>query len=504
LSEPNSATPDRATLIATLTDLPSDADLDRLAVEADVLEMRADLLGDLPAEFLRARFPGRLLYTLRSRNEGGAGESAPDKRRKRIAEASAGYDLVDLESERDVAAGLLTAISPERRILSWHGGPTPLPGLQARLERMLGSPAFLYKLIPAAIQPGDAFAPLQLLAEVGRRDVAAFASGLPGVWTRLVAPRLGAPVVYGSAGETPAAPGQLSISKLRGDYGLPDLPPVQALFGIVGNPVFHSLSPRLHNGCYRALGLPALYLPFHVDGFGDFWLDVVEGAAFEEIGLPLRGLSVTAPHKEAALAVAGASSPLAERIGAANTLIFRDGVWEAESTDPEGVVLPIRARGIEVRGKSAAVIGSGGAGRSAAVGLAAAGARVILVNRNETRGRLAASELHLAFAPLEGFDPSGFDILIQATSLGRKDDEALPFAVERIRPGAVVVDLVYRAETLEPTPLLAAAITQGAVAIDGREVLLSQALGQFRGMTGREMPVDLARELLLGAGTLPT
>ncbi len=491
----------RATLIATLTHLPSDAELDRLAARADVLEMRADLMGDLPAERLRARFPGRLLYTLRSRTEGGAGESSPDKRRKRIAEASAGYDLVDLESERDLAAGLLSAISPERRILSWHGGPTPLPGLEARLERMLGAPAFLYKLVPAAQQPGDAFAPLQLLVHAGRRDVAAFASGLPGVWTRLVAPRLGAPVVYGSAGETPAAPGQLSIAKLCRDYGLPALPPIEALFGIVGNPVFHSLSPRLHNGCYRALGLPALYLPFHVDGFGDFWLDVVEGAAFEEIGLPLRGLSVTAPHKEAALAVAGASSPLAERIGAANTLILDDGVWTAESTDPEGVVLPIRARGCEVSGKTAAVVGAGGAGRSAAVGLAAAGARVTLVNRNEPKGRAAAAELHLAFAPLEGFDPSGFDILVQATSLGRNDDEPMPFSVERIQPGALVVDLVYRAETLEPTPLLAAAVARGALAIDGREVLLSQAFGQFRGMTGREMPIDLARELLGGAAS---
>ncbi|HEV7667352.1 MAG TPA: type I 3-dehydroquinate dehydratase [Thermoanaerobaculia bacterium] len=486
----------RATLIATLTNLPSDADLDRLAAQADVLEMRADLLGDLPAERLRARFPGRLLYTLRSRNEGGAGESSPDKRRKRIAEASAGYDLVDLEAERDLSAGLLSAISPERRILSWHGGSTPLPGLEARLERMLGAPAFLYKLVPAAQQPGDAFAPLQLLKDAGRRDVVAFASGLPGVWTRLVAPRLGAPIVYGSAGETPAAPGQLSIAKLRGDYGLPDLPPLESLFGIVGNPVFHSLSPRLHNGCYRALGVPALYLPFHVDGFGDFWLEVVEGGAFEELGLPLRGLSVTAPHKEAALAVAGASSPLAERIGAANTLTLRDGVWEAESTDPEGVVLPIRTRGVEVSGKLAAVVGAGGAGRSAAVGLKAAGAHVTLVNRNEAKGRLAAAELHLAFAQLEGFDPSEFDILIQATSLGREDDEPLPFAVDRIRPGTVVVDLVYRAETVEPTPLLAAAIAQGVLAIDGREVLLSQALGQFRSMTGREMPVELARELL--------
>lgn len=97
------------------------------------------------------------------------------------------------------------------------------------------------------------------------------------------------------------------------------MPPIQALFGIVGNPVFHSLSPSMDNSCYRELGLPALYLPFHVDSLRRF-LAGVEGAAFEEIDSPLRGLSVTAPHKETAVAVAGASSPLAERNGAANTL----------------------------------------------------------------------------------------------------------------------------------------------------------------------------------------
>ncbi|HXU46953.1 MAG TPA: type I 3-dehydroquinate dehydratase [Thermoanaerobaculia bacterium] len=487
---------ERAILIATLTAAPGDANLDRLAREADVLEVRGDLVGDLSPAALRERFPGRLLYTLRSRAEGGGGENSPERRRRRLIEAAAGYDLIDLEADRDLTPEVLRSVPAEKRVVSWHGGPTALEDLKACLGRMLETPAFLYKLIPAAIQPGDAFAPLLLLAGAGRGDVAAFASGLPGVWTRLVAPRLGARFVYGAAGEVPGAPGQLSIAKLRADYGLPELPPVEALYGIVGNPVLHSLSPRLHNGCYRALGIPALYLPFHVDSFGDFWLEVVEGTAFAEIGLPLRGLSVTAPHKEAALAVAGAESPLAGRIGAANTLVLEGDVWEAESTDPEGIVLPIRARGFEVAGQKAAVVGAGGAGRSAAVGLAAAGARVTLVNRSEERGRLAAEDLRLPFLPIESFDAGAFDILIQATALGRSPGDPPPFDIASVRPGAIVVDLVYLAGSPGPTPLLAAAAARGAVPIDGREVLLSQALGQFRRMTGREMPVELARDLL--------
>src|SRR4030095_3950665 len=126
-----------------------------------------------------------------------------------------------------------------------------------------------------------------------------------------------------------------------------DLPPASVLAGLAGNPVGHSLSPRLHNAAYRALGLPRLYLPFHVESFGDFWLEVVESGSLDVLGLPLTGLSVTAPFKEAALAMAGASSPLAERVQSANTLLLNDGVWEAETTDPEGVVQTLLARGID-------------------------------------------------------------------------------------------------------------------------------------------------------------
>ena len=247
--------------------------------------------------------------------------------------------------------------------------------------------------MPTAAQPGDEIPALLLLASLGRRDVAAFAAGPAGAWTRLVAPRLGAPVVYGALGEVPGAPGQISIERLRRDYGLPELPRIEALFGIVGNPVTHSLSPRIHNTAYRALGIPAVYLPFHAASFGDFWLEVMENGALEAIGLPVRGLSVTAPFKESALAVCGAESPLVDLIGAANTLVWNQGVWEAEATDPDGVVLPLRDRGLDLERMAAAVVGAGGAGRSAAAGLARAGARVTMFNRDPERGRSSADHL---------------------------------------------------------------------------------------------------------------
>ncbi len=330
----------------------------------------------------------------------------------------------------------------------------------------------------------------------------AFASGDGGFWTRILAPRLGAPVVYGSASARAAAPGQPTVAQLRQDYGFPDLPPIRQLFGLVGWPALRSLSPRLHNAAYRALGLPAVYVPFDVEQFGDFWLELVESDAIAGLGLELAGLSITTPHKEVAFAVAGATSPLSERLQAVNTLTPRRGVWEGESTDAYGVVEALRARGVEPRGRRIAVIGCGGAGRAAALGLAVAGATVVLANRGPERGMAAARSLGLPFVPLAelveepvgGAPPAGgFEVYVHATLLGRRNADELPLPVARLAPGAVVVDLVYGEA---PTPLVAEARRRGLVAIDGREVLLYQAIPQFRSMTGQDLPVAIARQVL--------
>ena len=491
----------QATLVATLVQRPSPEASEIVAVAgtASWLEVRGDLVGDLEPGPLREHFPGKLLYTLRSVAEGGSFNGPPEQRAERLlGAAAAGYDLVDLEADRDLVPEILAAVAPERRVLSWHGGPTLEPELRRRFLTMAETPAALYKLIPEARQPGQALEPLFLLDRLRRRDLVSFAVGEQGSWTRLVAPYLGAPVVYGSLTETPGAPGQWSIARLIRDFGLPDLPAVERLYGIVGNPVGHSLSPRLHNAAYRALGLPALYLPFEPEALGDFWLEVVESEILPGAGLPVRGLSVTAPFKRVALALAGAASPLAETVGAANTLVWRDEVWEGETTDPDGVVEPLRRHGIELEGAAVAVLGCGGAGRAAAAGLAHAGARVTLVNRGVERGRQTAQDLHLPFEPLATWQPAGSAIVVHATSLGREDDEPLPLDPASLDRHAVVVDLVYREG---PTPLIRAAAERGLVTVDGREVLLFQAVSQFRLMTGHVLPLDVARSVLGLAGT---
>lgn len=485
--------PRRATLVATLTRPPAAGELAALPPGVDWLEVRADLTGELDPAELRRDFPGKLLYTLRSAAERGAYGGGAVERRQRLRRAVETYDLVDLEGDRDLVAEVLEVVPPERRLVSWHGAPEPLVDLEHRLAHLRKTPAALYKLVVFAQQPAEALRPLELLCLERHDDLVAFAAGAVGTWTRLVAAYLGAPWIYGSAGADPAAPGQLPVSRLVEDYGLPELRPISALCGVVGLPALHSLSPRLHNAGFRALALPFLYVPFEAPNLGDFWLEVVEDTLLPDCGMPLKGLSVTTPFKASAVAVAGALSPIAERLSVANTLVFRDGVWEGDSTDGEGVLLALGWHGVPIAGARVAVVGAGGAGRVAALALALAGASVTLVNRDEERGGAVAAGLALPFEPLAAFTPAGFDVIVQATALGRSAADALPFPVDELGPGVVVVELVYGAE---PTPLARAARAAGAAVIDGREVLLGQALGQFRRMTGHELPLAVGRRAL--------
>lgn len=490
----------RAYVVASLTRHPASETSVPDEASAWALEWRADLLGEPSPDDVVTSHGRASIYTLRSASEGGRGPDAPLERAKRLALAAKSHDLVDLEAERDLDPALLDQIAPEQRIVSWHGPAASSVELRSRFEAMAEAPARWYKLVPAADRPSDGLEPLALLEALGRDDVIAFASGEAGTWTRLLAPRLGAPVVFAQAQAEPAAPGQLTLAALRDDYGLPDLPPVSKLFGIAGRPVLHSLSPRLHNLMFRAQGLDRLYVPFHVPAFGDFWLDLVESGRLDALGFELCGLSVTAPFKEIAVAVAGAVSPRAERIGAANSLAKRGEVWEADSTDPDGVVAPLLARGVPVHDLRAAVVGAGGAGRAALEGLLDEGAEVTLTNRSRTRGRKVAAELGVEFVALAEFEPDRYDLLVNATPLG-VDEADLPFDLSRLGRSAVVVDLVYLHDG--ETALTRALRDSGRLVVDGREVLLYQAVSQFEWMNGRKFDLDAARAAL-GLGPLRT
>lgn len=485
----------RINIIATLTSPPSQdgAEIGALPVEVEWLEVCADFTGDLDPDWLRDRFAGRLLYTLRSRDEGGNFEGPPDQRHERLKRAARFFDLVELEAERDLSPDLLAQIPAEKRLISWHGTAASLPDLEDRFARLSSVPARFYKLAMKAAKCGDELIPLSLLGRLHRSDTVAYADGPLGFWTRLIAPRLGAPLVYGLVtNDGTAAAAEPTVDKLIEDYGLPHVESVEAIYGIVGSQVFKSLSPRLHNAAYRGLKHPALFVPFRAESFKEFWDEVAESEVLKSLNMPVKGLTVTSPHKEAALLTTRKVSPMSQRAESVNILVRDNGSWSADTTDPEVVFMAGRERKVRMKQRRAAVIGCGGAGRAIATALDQSGAGVTLVNRGPERGHYAARLLDLPYTPLQEFSARGYDIVVNATPVGR-DDGASPFHVETLDRDSVVIDLVYG---FEPTPLVAGALALDRVAVDGREVLLTQVLRQFQMMTGREKPVHLMREKL--------
>jgi 3-dehydroquinate dehydratase/shikimate dehydrogenase len=209
--------------------------------------------------------------------------------------------------------------------------------------------------------------------------------------------------------------------------------------------------------------------------------------------MPINGMTVSSPHKEQAVLTAKIVSGMARKAEAANILVRNNGWWSADTTDPDVVYKANEDRIVQVKEKRAAVIGCGGAGRAIAAALVASGAGVTLINRGAERGEHASSLLGLPYIPLREFDAEGYDIVVNATPVGRDTDE-VPFELEHLDDDAVVIDLVYGSR---PTPLVGTTRARHQIVIDGRDVLVTQVCKQFQLMTGKEMSTTLARKVLL-------
>jgi 3-dehydroquinate dehydratase/shikimate dehydrogenase len=431
------------------------------------------------------------MYSLGTGGQAVGDRMVPDRADRLVAAATEGYDLVELDAQRDICAGVLAAIPPEQRLICWRGTTTGAADLLTRFHRLSAIEAHAYLLIVDARTASDGLAPLLFLRTAGRRNVTAYADGEVGLWSRILAALLGAGLVFaGSVGGGPEFSNGPGAERLIDDFGLASLPAVDRICGIVGAGAMRSLSPRLHNAAYRALGYPGLFLPFRVDEFAEFWREIVETRALEQVGLRMQGFTVASPNKEAAATMMPAAGRASRRSASANLVFRRGSAWAATTTDPTGVLDNLDRR--KIPGRHAAVIGCGGSGRAIAHALTRAGAFVTLVNRCRERGEQASRLLGLPFVPLSEFSAQGHDLIVNATPVGTRGD-ALPISLRSACRDAIVVDLVY---TQAATPLVESARAIGLRVVDGREVLLAQVERQFTRMTGLPPPPGLVAERL--------
>ena len=252
------------------------------------------------------------------------------------------------------------------------------------------------------------------------------------------------------------------------------------------------LGRSVHEAGYRALGLPFTYVPFEVRDLA--------GALVGMRALGIRGFGVSQPFKERVMPLLDAIDPVAESIGAVNTIVNDDSRLVGHNTDWLGATRALEAAR-QLAGSRVLLLGAGGAARAIAFGLRERGADVVIANRDRGKAAGLASTTGARDAGLDEARRAGdYDVLVNATSVGQSDSAATSLVPEEaIRRGQVVLNVVYK--PLD-TPLVVAARRRGAVVLDGSTMLLHQAAAQFELYTGRAAPLtamQAALEQALGA-----
>ncbi len=308
--------------------------------------------------------------------------------------------------------------------------------------------------------------------------------GLP---ARILALREGSALAYAPVGEA-TAPGQVSLHEMKTLYRAHELTRRTRVYGVIGDPIGHSLSPLLHNTGFVARKIDAVDLPFLVKDLRDFLKAVPE--------LGVRGFSVTLPHKQAILKHLQECEPLAAEIGAVNTVIVRrDGSLYGCNTDYVGVLRALEKK-LPIANSRVLIFGAGGSARAAAVALAHAGAAVAICARRERAAQELARAVHGEVVPRRALRQERFDAILNATPVGMHPRGGVSPLAPRELHCRVVMDLIYRPRR---TQLLKLAGQKGIATVSGVEMFLAQGAAQWEIWTGQRAPETAMRRAVLAA-----
>jgi 3-dehydroquinate dehydratase/shikimate dehydrogenase len=437
------------------------------ATSADMVEVRLDTV-DRPDPL--GAIEGRrrpVIVTCRAAWEGGFFRGSEEERERILSDAqAAGAEFIDVEARADFAPTLTRRRRGRGLVLSVHAFGTPVPDLVQRAIAMRATGAEIVKIAIEAKRLADMLPLMELAArpdfapEDGGVGHVLIAMGQPGVPSRILAAQFRNRWTYAGDG---VAPGQMTAARLVGEFGFRRIKRDAAIYGVVGNPIAHSLSPIMHNAGFRAFGLNAVYLPLEAADADDF-------VAFAR-ALRMGGASITAPFKMAMLS-------------------------RVDETDVNGFLTPLKGR-IALKGARVTVLGAGGAARAVAVALGAQGAAVTVSARQP---QAALGVAALAGGIVGQWPPrSGtWDVLVNATTSGSGGDGDDPMRGIPL-DGEIVFDLVYAPPV---TPLLDRARQEGCLTVGGIEMLVAQAERQFELWTGERPPAGLFKDVATGTVTV--
>ena len=466
------------------------------------LEFRLDYLpsperGAEAITQFRTRFPDCIVLATcrRHQNHGRFNGSTDDQFQILEKAIQCGAHAVDIEIETaEIAAEKVSALRGLAQvIISYHNYETT-PPIEALVKRLTRVSADAYKLVTTARKPSDTARVLAAVKSSGKRQMIVLAMGEIGFASRVLAPAFGGLFTYAApAAAEGTAAGQVCARQLRHMYRVDKLTKTAKIYGVIADPVQHSISPAVHNRAFQSRRMEAVYLPFLVPPaqLRDFF-------SFAE-STPVSGFSVTIPHKRRVMRYLDVLDPLARRIGAVNTVWKRAGKWRGTNTDAAGVVKPLEKH-IRLAKASVLIVGNGGAARGAACALADAGAKISITGRNPDRVRVLAKFCSGEAIVREQLAGRHFDALVHATPMGMFPHANQAFFEQEI-PAGIVFDMVYNPlETL----LLRRAREQGKIVIPGVRMFIEQAVQQFEIWTEETAPRAVMEKAAMEALELKT
>jgi 3-dehydroquinate dehydratase/shikimate dehydrogenase len=462
---------------------------------ARLIEVRLDFLAKAPDyKRLLANKPCELIATVRRPQDGGRWSSSEEARHMLLRQAIvSGFDWVDLETD---IADEIPRFKEVKRIVSYHNMRETPADLESLHEKMCKQDADIVKIAVRAQYQTDNLRVLKLLKDPAKPTIA-FCMGDLGMPTRIIGGKYGVPFAYAAFNkERGIAPGLPSFEEMKNIFHFERINADTAIYGVIGDPVAHSLSPLLHNSAFHSMRFNGVYLPFRVPR-GE-----LEDFLKNYDSLPVMGYSVTIPHKEAAASYAKHKDTPVSLTQAANTLIRRQDGFEAANTDYQAIIdslvanMPPVAEGVPATLHSRAVllVGAGGVARAMAHALQREGALLTIVNRTPEKSQKLAEEVGCRVLDWAARHSVMCEILINATSMGMHPNvDESPIHNSFLKPGLIVLDVVYTPET---TLLVKEARMRGCHVITGVDMFIRQAAAQFRLFTGRDAPLEFLRTVM--------
>jgi 3-dehydroquinate dehydratase / shikimate dehydrogenase len=396
--------------------------------------------------------------------------------------AAAGCQLVDVE--RQTAAKLKPQQLQKLRsqaavVLSFHDFHATKK-LDETLAKMEVYPADFYKIVSTATTLYDNVAMMKFLEKQSdRHSLVALCMGEQGIISRVLGVRAGSTFTFAAVSpDERTAPGQVTAQDLRSVYRIDQVDVATRVYGVAGDPVAHSLSPIIMNTALRRENVNAVYLALHAKTLKDLLACVRD--------IPIHGLSITMPYKEAILDHLDNTDSHTTKIGACNTVVrAQDGKLYGFNTDTAGVVRPLEQR-LALEGARVLVLGAGGAARAAVFGLKERGCEVFILNRTPAPAQKLARQAKARTIKRPDLKKLTFDVIVNATPVGMANTRETPLNENEIN-AKYVFDMVY--DPAE-TRFLKAAKDRGAQIIPGIEMFVHQAARQFEIWTGKPAPWD--------------